>query len=107
MIPQIADASGEMDRAYPPKPLPAKLQAQARERKAAPGQLLRVLTIEQVDEHRNLACIHYDFCLDVAIAGNWMSFSCKACPNYAGGEDQTGGSVSEVTGDTRREAPHA
>jgi hypothetical protein len=102
MIPQIVDEAGEVDRVYPERPLHPKLLFRLRAKNAKPTRLLRVLDTEVVDQHRNLACLHYDLCLDTAVAANWMSYSCAECPNYAGGKDQTGGQVSEVSGTTRR-----
>lgn len=33
-----------------------------------------------VAAHRRLSCPHYDACLDRAVAEDWTSFSCRACP---------------------------
>jgi hypothetical protein len=32
-----------------------------------------------VEQHRNLLCVHYDSCLDDAVAGGWPSWSCVRC----------------------------
>ena len=32
-----------------------------------------------VSGHRNLYCIHYDACLDVAVKLDWDSWSCEKC----------------------------
>lgn len=33
-----------------------------------------------VDAHRNLYCVHYDDCLDEAVAKGWNSWTCARCP---------------------------
>jgi hypothetical protein len=32
---------------------------------------------------RNLYCVHYDSCLDVAVKLDWDSWSCGKCPLFA------------------------
>jgi hypothetical protein len=32
---------------------------------------------------RNLYCLHYDACLDVAVKLDWDSWSCEKCPLFA------------------------
>lgn len=32
--------------------------------------------------HRNLYCLHYDGCLDVAVKLDWDSWSCEKCPLF-------------------------
>ena len=38
-----------------------------------------LISLLLVDEHRNLDCVRYDKCLDLAIKKNWRSFSCCRC----------------------------
>lgn len=70
--------------------IPAKQRVRLAALGAAPKQRGRTLLIEEVDAHRNLYCAHYDTCLDAAIAANWVSFSCAACPYYANGVNCSG-----------------
>lgn len=44
------------------------------------AQLIRSETI--VSGHRNLYCLHYDACLDVAVRLDWYSWSCEKCPLF-------------------------
>src|SRR5512140_1506315 len=44
-------------------------------------QLIRSESV--VSGHRNLYCIHYDACLDVAVKLDWDSWSCEKCPLFA------------------------
>ncbi len=32
---------------------------------------------------RNLYCVHYDSCLDVAVKNDWDSWSCEKCSLFA------------------------
>ena len=41
------------------------------------AQLIRSEAI--VSGHRNLWCLHYDACLDVAVKLDWDSWSCEKC----------------------------
>ena len=43
-------------------------------------QLIRSETT--VAGHRNLYCLHYDACLDVAVKLDWDSWSCEKCPLF-------------------------
>jgi hypothetical protein len=45
------------------------------------AQLIRSETT--VAGHRNLYCVHYDACLDVAVKLDWDSWSCEKCPLFA------------------------
>jgi hypothetical protein len=52
------------------------------------SQLIRSETVVPV--FRSLYCFHYDACLDVAVRGEWDSWSCEKCPLFhpeAGDED--------------------
>ena len=45
-----------------------------------PTPLLQLIRSEAVvDGHRNLYCVHYDACLDVAVKLDWDSWSCEKC----------------------------
>ncbi len=43
-------------------------------------QLIRSESV--VSGHRNLYCMHYDACLDVAVKLDWDSWSCEKCPLF-------------------------
>jgi hypothetical protein len=43
-------------------------------------QLIRSETT--VAGHRNLYCLHYDGCLDVAVKLDWDSWTCEKCPLF-------------------------
>jgi hypothetical protein len=45
------------------------------------AQLIRSEAI--VSGHRNLYCVHYDRCLDVAVNLEWDSWTCGKCPLFA------------------------
>jgi hypothetical protein len=48
-----------------------------------PTPLLQLIRSEAVVAgHRNLYCIHYDACLDVAVKMDWDSFTCEKCPLF-------------------------
>jgi hypothetical protein len=48
-----------------------------------PTPLLQLIRSEAVVAgHRNLYCIHYDACLDVAVKLDWDSFTCEKCPLF-------------------------
>jgi hypothetical protein len=45
-----------------------------------PTPLLQLIRSEAiVSGHRNLYCVHYDGCLDVAVKNDWDSFTCEKC----------------------------
>jgi hypothetical protein len=44
-------------------------------------QLIRSESV--VSGHRNLYCIHYDACLDVAVKMDWDSWTCEKCALFA------------------------
>lgn len=45
-----------------------------------PTPLLQLIRSETtVSGHRNLYCLHYDGCLDVAVRMDWDSWSCEKC----------------------------
>jgi len=45
-----------------------------------PAPLLQLIRSEAtVSGHRNLYCVHYDACLDVAVKMDWDSWSCEKC----------------------------
>lgn len=46
---------------------------------ANPRELAVLLEPEDVAAHRNLACKHYDACLDHVVMADWPSFSCSRC----------------------------
>jgi hypothetical protein len=49
-----------------------------------PTPLLQLIRSEAiVSGHRNLYCIHYDACLDVAVKLEWDSFTCEKCPLFS------------------------
>ena len=46
----------------------------------APARLRGTLkTDDESQLHRNLHCVHYDGCLDHALALAWPSWSCQTC----------------------------
>ena len=48
-----------------------------------PTPLLQLIRSEAiVAGHRNLYCVHYDGCLDVAVKLDWDSFTCEKCPMF-------------------------
>jgi hypothetical protein len=48
-----------------------------------PTPLLQLIRSEAiVSGHRNLYCVHYDACLDVAVKLDWDSFTCEKCPLF-------------------------
>jgi hypothetical protein len=49
-----------------------------------PTPLLQLIRSEAVvSGHRNLYCLHYDACLDVAVKADWDSWTCEKCPLFA------------------------
>ena len=52
---------------------------------------------QSVELHRNLFCIHYDACLDVAVKEGWNSFTCIRCAFYHASPDAEGGVQSFAT----------
>jgi hypothetical protein len=49
-----------------------------------PTPLLQLIRSEAiVSGHRNLYCIHYDACLDVAVKSDWDSFTCEKCSLFS------------------------
>ncbi len=49
-----------------------------------PTPLLQLIRSEAiVPGHRNLYCVHYDGCLDVAVKLDWDSFTCEKCPLFS------------------------
>jgi hypothetical protein len=49
-----------------------------------PTPLMQLIRSESVvSGHRNLYCMHYDACLDVAVKLDWDSFTCEKCPLFA------------------------
>jgi hypothetical protein len=46
---------------------------------------------QSVEMHRNLFCVHYDACLDVAVKESWNSFTCIRCAFYHTKPDEEGG----------------
>jgi hypothetical protein len=45
-----------------------------------PTPLFQLIRSEAtVSGHRNLYCLHYDACLDVAVRLDWDSFTCEKC----------------------------
>jgi hypothetical protein len=45
-----------------------------------PSPLAQLIRSEAtVGGHRNLYCLHYDSCLDVAVKLDWDSWSCEKC----------------------------
>jgi hypothetical protein len=49
-----------------------------------PTPLLQLIRSEvTVSAHRNLYCVHYDSCLDVAVKRDWDSWTCGACPLFS------------------------
>ena len=51
-----------------------------------PKKLKEELLLNDVDKHRKLDCIFYDFCLDHAVNFVYPSFSCIDCNYYKKGE---------------------
>jgi hypothetical protein len=48
-----------------------------------PTPLLQLIRSEgTVSSHRNLYCVHYDSCLDVAVKRDWDSWTCGNCPLF-------------------------
>ncbi len=48
-----------------------------------PTPLTQLIRSEStVSGHRNLYCLHYDACLDVAVKLDWDSFTCTKCPLF-------------------------
>ncbi len=48
-----------------------------------PTPLAQLIRSEStVAGHRNLYCLHYDACLDVAVKLDWDSWSCEKCPLF-------------------------
>lgn len=48
-----------------------------------PTPLAQLIRSEStVAGHRNLYCLHYDGCLDVAVRLDWDSWSCEKCPLF-------------------------
>lgn len=43
-------------------------------------QLIRSEAV--VSGHRNLYCLHYDACLDLAVKEDWDSWTCEKCPLF-------------------------
>jgi hypothetical protein len=49
-----------------------------------PQPLMQLIRSEAiVSGHRNLYCLHYDACLDVAVKLDWDSFTCEKCPLFS------------------------
>ncbi len=44
-----------------------------------PTALRRLVTEEEVDDHRSVCCARYDDCLDAALQHRWKSWSCGLC----------------------------
>jgi hypothetical protein len=51
-----------------------------------PKKLKEELLLDDVDIHRKLDCIFYDFCLDHAVDFVYTSFSCIGCHYFKKGE---------------------
>lgn len=47
-----------------------------------PKELLRVLEMHEVFNHRFHDCDQYNTCLTVAAKDDWRSFSCKGCSKF-------------------------
>ncbi|MBI3181425.1 MAG: hypothetical protein HYZ28_04725 [Myxococcales bacterium] len=39
--------------------------------------------MDELPEHRNLFCRHYDSCLDFAVRQGWLDWTCESCPLLA------------------------
>jgi hypothetical protein len=48
-----------------------------------PVELVKLVDLETVTNHRSLFCTHYDDCLDRAAEFAWPSWTCGQCPLYA------------------------
>ncbi|HET8542489.1 MAG TPA: hypothetical protein VFL83_21625 [Anaeromyxobacter sp.] len=49
-----------------------------------PSPLTQLLRSESVVAgHRNLYCLHYDACLDVAVKLDWDSWTCEKCALFS------------------------
>ena len=49
-----------------------------------PSPLAQLIRSElNVSGHRNLYCLHYDSCLDVAVKLDWDSWSCEKCELFS------------------------
>jgi hypothetical protein len=46
---------------------------------------------QSVEMHRNLFCLNYDACLDVAVKESWNSFTCVRCAFYHTKPEEMGG----------------
>lgn len=59
------------------------MQPQRRVRRSrrphGPDHWDRLLSADQVPEHRHLACGLYTICLDVVVKRQWVSFTCRTC----------------------------
>jgi hypothetical protein len=45
-------------------------------------QWICLLTIDEVEKHRQVNCIHYDECLNEACSFAWDGFTCITCCDY-------------------------
>jgi hypothetical protein len=53
-----------------------------------PTPLAQLIRSEStVSVHRNLYCLHYDACLDVAVKLDWDSWSCERCALFGEHEE--------------------
>lgn len=41
-----------------------------------------LVTMQQVERHRNLHCLQYDDCLTVVVVENWRGWTCRYCPGF-------------------------